>query len=552
MKKPYLLLIVSLGMMIASCGPSDGHSSISRLSFEPSGSSSKGFSSVKSYEEPSDVKDDSIGLNTVVENGFSSARVGDLLQSFDKVDYGYYGGTFEKKLKEPSSTVASHEDLVKLFDYCAFYRIKEKNITININGLSKIEECNLAVWDSTLIPGTVGTVFTANSDGTIKVEFKYNDNANSYVPKQELGENVLYSYFPYVYDYANEGKTLINSIPYVGETELDVHNSDQLIYALLNGYKPVMQDGSPAKRIYDFACQSLKSFIYSDMKDNEKLMAIDFFIANSTNYDYLSDDTAAYVSKNHANNVEELACMFRGFYAEGVFFNSGAVCYGYAKAQALLASLLGFQVRLTHGKIDALSKDSNDPILLNNESGNIYSSHGISLVRKDSNSKWGICDPTYRSAGSLTLGNDDVQFKRSPAVMISYETWSQIYTNADEVGLKYIPENEKVEESYSLRDDYRLVGGSTLTPSDMTESIKAMNDAFATVKRVKEELHKGNGYYVITFYPYCNSDEEALNYYYLYYEAKNSSELASTTTYFAAWQRADLCNFYGLSVYIYL
>ena len=105
MKKLYLLLIVSLGMMIASCGPSDGHSSISRLSFEPSGSSSKGFSSVKSYEQLSDVKDDSIGLNTVVENGFSSARVGDLLQSFDKVDYGYYGGTFEKKLEEPSPTL---------------------------------------------------------------------------------------------------------------------------------------------------------------------------------------------------------------------------------------------------------------------------------------------------------------------------------------------------------------------------------------------------------------------------------------------------------------
>lgn len=524
--------------------------SSSESSGKPSSPSSNSESGFEYSDDPFiEHTDDSIPFSTEVNNGLEYSTLGKILGKFSKEEYGYYGGSFNKKLDEPSTTVTTHQELVDLFDYCAFYKIKEKDVTINIEG-DAIAQCNLAAWDSSMIPGTVGTLFKENEDGTINVKFKYVDNANSFVPG-DLLNGIYMSYFPYIYDYNDENKAKITSIPYVGEKELDVHNSDQLIYALTHGYKPVMQNGSPAKKIYDYACTILKDIIYKDMNDNEKLLAIEFYLANTTEYDYKSDDTAAFASPYHTVNCEEISCLLRGFYAEGALFNGGAVCYGYAKAQALLSSLLGFQVKLTHGSTITKSSTTNDPLTFNQLTGNIYNAHGINLVRKDDNSKWGICDPTFRSAGTLAgIGEDEVQFKRHPAVMLSYDFWKETYTTADEAAFRFINSEDLLEVSYDFTEDYHLIGGYSLAPRTPEDAANTFKGIFDTVKKLSGN-NSGKRYYIFSLYPVTSDDEEAIPLIDMYNEAYYNSELYNTAeTVRYVWRKFEYLNSYGYSVYV--
>lgn len=546
------LLIICLGLALSGCTTNTtSYFSSSNSSSRPISSRSSISESIEIFSDnPTSEKiDDSIPFATVLNNGMEEKTLTDVLTSFKKEDYGYYGGTFDKKIDEPSSVVNSHQELTDLLDYCAFYRIKEKEITLNF-GTNSIEECNLAAWDSLLIPGTVGTKFTQNESGTIKAEFKYTDNANSFIPR-DVFMGVEMNYFPYIYDYKDEGKAKIDAVPYVGDKELDVHNSDQLIYALSHGYKPVMQNDSPAKKIYDKATSILKDIIYKNMNDNEKLLAIEFYLNNNTVYDSVSDDNAAYISATHSENVEEVACLFRGFYAEGALFNNGAVCYGFAKAQALMSLLLGFQVKLTHGKLDLPSNESNDAIQIVEEGLNIYSAHGISLVRKDNNSKWGICDPTFRSAGSLTASDTRVEFMRYPAIMLNVQDWRDIYGTADEVALRYLTSDEIVEKSYDITTDYRLVGGGSLTPRSDAEIKKTFDGIVATVEKASYLLKSTYArFYSVTLYTKVESDEEALTLSRTYDGALTSHKLFNWDITYYRWQTKDYFNIYGYNIII--
>ena len=108
------------------------------------------------------------------------------------------------------------------------------------------------------------------------------------------------------------------------------------------------------------------------------------------------------------------------------------------------------------------------------------------LVRKDDNSKWGICDPTFRSAGALKFDRDYVEFKRRPAIMMSPEEWTLTYESADEVAFKYIPREEIVEKSYNFVDDYRLVGGARLDPKNTRDLDATFTGIIDTIVKAKE------------------------------------------------------------------
>ena len=549
--KKQSLLVICLGLALSACSTSTTSSSSSDFSSRPISSKSSMSESIEIFSDDlsSEKTDDSIPFATVLNNGLEEKTLTEILKSFKKEDYGYYGGAFEKKVDEPSNTVSSHQELVDLLDYCAFYRIKEKEIKLNF-GTNPIEECNLAAWDSILIPGTVGTKFTLNDDGTVIVGFKYSDNANSFVPRDIFGD-VEMNYFPYIYDYKDEHKAKIDNIPYIGDKELDVHNSDQLIYALSHGYKPVMKDNSPAKNIYDQATYILKDIIYKEMNDNEKLMAIEFYLNNTTVYDYVSDDNAAYISAAHSENVEEVASLFRGFYAEGALFNGGAVCYGYAKAQALLSLLLGFQVKLTHGKIDLPSNETNDAVHVSETSVNIYNAHGISLVRKDANSKWGICDPTFRSAGSLPASSTRVEFMRYPAIMLNKEDWQAIYETADEVALRYLNSDEMVSESYNISSDYRLVGGGTLAPRTDSEIKQSLDGIVSTIQKAASlSQYSFAQFFSVTLYAKVETEEEAIELSRTYDGALSNHKLMNMDMTYYRWQNKEYFNVYGYTIIV--
>ena len=553
MKKNYLV-IICMGLLLSACSTQESIASITSYPAPPSSSSSSSVESVSllSDDPQKERTDDSLPYSTIVNNSFEEKTVAEILSDFKKEKYGYYDGAFDdsRKLPSPSNTVKNHQELVDLFDYAAFYRVKEVLITFDMKG-NLFSECNLAVWDSFMLPGTVGTKFTVGEGSNqMKAEFKFVDDANSFVPKK-LGDGATPSYFPYIYDYADENKEKISDVPYVGETPLDVYNSDQLIYAIAHNYRPIMAEDSPAKKIYDEARRVLKNIIYKDMKDNEKLTAIEFYLSNNCVYDYTSDENASYISQIHENNPEELASMFRGFYAEGALFNGQAVCYGFSKAQALLSGLLGFDIRLTHGKIDLLSRDTNDAVVVDEITGNIYNAHGISLVKAKGSSRWGICDPTFRSAGSVTVNSDRVEFKRYPAIMMSVSEWQKTYDTADEVAFQYLSNDELVEESYNFVDDYNLVGGAKLNPKTERDIKNTFTGIINTIVKAKEMLNdQYSRYFVVTLYPSTETEGETMELIGLIESTLSGHKIYEMDIARFYYRQAEYFKAYGYTIYV--
>lgn len=474
----------------------------------------------------------------------------------------YYGGTFTHRIAEPSTTVTSRDALRELFDYCAFYKIPSITYTMSFYvDSTNLEEANIAWWDSTLCPGVVGMNAVDNGGNSMTVTFSYNDDACRFMPKQS--EFALTSTtIPYMFNWSSDALQKISTIPYVGGTELDVHNSDQLIYAVTHGYKPIMDNDSPAKAIYTKAVSVLKDIIFEDMTDNEKLLAIEMWICSNSFYDSVSDDYGAYVRVDGSNNTEEIASYMSGFYADGVFNNKGGVCYGFAKAQALLAGLMGFDVRPTHGRMDVLSKSTHNPISTNTSGANpfyYYNAHGINLVKKGAN-PWGICDPTYAFGASINIGSNEdpviVPFFSKHAISMNLTDWRDLYSAADEAAIGYHEDiaDNMVVSSYDYGLDMRMANGDTWWfTSNYEENMQSRaNNLLATLARYTEVNNITSQHiYMISLFPFVDDDATAT----AVFDYFNNDVGAALSSYLGGWYtygfyRANSLNFYGDVVWI--
>ena len=112
---------------------------------------------------------------------------------------------------------------------------------------------------------------------------------------------------------------------------MEVATSNQLYFAVSNGYKPLPAAGSAAETVYLLAKAALNSIIDDGMTDTEKALAIYDWLAVNVSYDNL-------VAENSA--VENIGA-YNAFYLEGVFVDGVAVCDGIAKAYSLMCGLEG-------------------------------------------------------------------------------------------------------------------------------------------------------------------------------------------------------------------
>ena len=105
-----------------------------------------------------------------------------------------------------------------------------------------------------------------------------------------------------------------------------VYNSEQLVYAVENGYKPYFAtEGSTAEECYEKARRILNEIVKADDDDAAKLLAIHDYIADNVIYD------TELLNLSEANNAGSLS-GYRGFNLEGVFLDKRAVCDGITKA----------------------------------------------------------------------------------------------------------------------------------------------------------------------------------------------------------------------------
>ena len=120
MKNKWLLLSI-IPLMISGCFTKKDTSGSS--SQEPSSSSE---SSSSEGDERFNMYDFDI-TNLLETKNLKKCLEDDFI--FD--EYGYYKGTLESRIEEPSHTANSLQDISDIYDYCAFYKIPSVTITLN-------------------------------------------------------------------------------------------------------------------------------------------------------------------------------------------------------------------------------------------------------------------------------------------------------------------------------------------------------------------------------------------------------------------------------------
>ena len=128
-----------------------------------------------------------------------------------------------------------------------------------------------------------------------------------------------------------------------------ITNSEQLRWAVQNGYKPQCVLNSPAASVLNKAKEVLRCIVSDEMDDETKLRAIYEWLALNVQYDHLA-------AQELTENPTLKASEYDSWYAEGVFNNGKAVCEGYAKAFVIMAGLEGIPAIVVTGNGHAWNK----------------------------------------------------------------------------------------------------------------------------------------------------------------------------------------------------
>lgn len=487
--------------------------------------------------------------NIQVTNGQVTIDLNTALNDFhtkiDDTSY-YYRSGFTKKMNKPDNVISSVEQLTDLLDYCAFY--KEPSASFSFNNPEDAEGyLNLAYWNSTMLPGTVDFEKTVVDDQYF-LTFIYRDDANSYKPK-----NVDFSqktYIPYVYNGTGDK---ITNLPTLSGQELEVYNSDQLIYALTHGYTPVLIANSPAESIYNKASSVLKNIIYSSMDQVDKIVAVDNWISNNTLYDTEADGYAGYHDvQSIDNNPDLIASRFTAFYAEGVFDQGAAVCYGYAKAEAILLGLLGMNVNFTHAKMNQYCVETHNPISASNEdSPTEYLAHGLLMVEDVNTGKFGVCDPTYRYAGTGLFEERLCDYKRLPAALLSLDFWSLVYSSTD-VAFAILNPTKLMTESADVAS--HIIYDGVAANIDLT--LDGVNNAFSHVDNAIDQYKAANNItdqrmYLIQFFPAYYDAEHFEQTIVEIMNQANFSTITDDWSYYRYFYNLLTTEVYGIMLWVY-
>lgn len=340
--------------------------------------------------------------------------------------------SYSKKLALPSHDVNNVEQFADVLDYYAFYG-NDANFVITLTDDYKspsVTSIISAFYKSKLCASTVGLNYSYyNATKKYKIQMLFNNLANTYKASPNYVD--VNTTVPYAFPSNNNRSSSFNDFPYLNNSkgEIDVYNSEQLLYALENNYIPVPLANSPAETLLSKSKDILRSIIKTDMTKNDKLVAIYTYLIANNSYDRISEVDASFFVEEK-NFPDFVASSFRSFYAEGGIIDGQCVCHGFAKSFNVLANIEGF----TSIKVSARSDEANPELLTANiyaddgfEGGGMYSNHGYSYVLNESDNKYYIVDPTYAYSNTSYINGASYNMYRRPAVMKSYNDWTKIY-----------------------------------------------------------------------------------------------------------------------------
>lgn len=240
-----------------------------------------------------------------------------------------------------SFTVDSLDDLVILLDYIRFHDLKDSlKVEVTYTDKAGLEtDIKKAQRELVEFRGSGSIAYGIATSGmkdpnakcilSIHVGTSYRDVEATRTAAS--GGTVIYHYLTSEITPRGESYTEL----YVEKLTktYPVSTSNQLLYVLEHGYRPLPEKDSPAERVYLTAKTLLNTILPENASDVEKAELIYNYLVSYIEYDH----KAVEIAEDDASIWPE----YDAFFLEGVLLRQKAVCDGIAAAYSLLCNMEG-------------------------------------------------------------------------------------------------------------------------------------------------------------------------------------------------------------------
>jgi hypothetical protein len=315
---------------------------------------------------------------------------------------------FRKKLKdlygdyvldEPKSLTeaSSYDELAEIIDYYAFYQLDGSSfvrdtfrVKLNWSHKDATWERNEVYWYCELLKSAVDikAEFEDNSDYLVITLIAYNFATESNASKttRVTRYDSLIEYDSDKTNFIDRDEDFDDFAYYQFSKTATVWNSQQLWYALEQGYIPNCVPGSTAEDILNKTKAILREIIKEGMSDEEKIFTIYNWFGKNVQYDPLYLDYN--YSSDSTNLPNEIISACNSLFIEGTIYDRLAVCIGYSKTYLLMLRIEGIESRIE------ISKYGRSGNYIDSIATNFHSYVFIKL-----NNCWYYSDASFSSAG---------------------------------------------------------------------------------------------------------------------------------------------------------
>ena len=236
--------------------------------------------------------------------------------------------------------VSSEEELIALVDFVRFCNLSEDaqlRVEFSSAFCPTFENAKqLSAYVSSLIergefPNSIGLSYSYSSDSyRLSAVFSSQSVESEGTRCADPDGAGQYLQYEYAHRITSPGRAAdFDAFPIENiKSTLAVSTSNQLVYALEHGFRPLPEVGSTAERVYLAAKAVLRRIVDDDMNDFDKLRAIYEWLILTVRYDHTA-----------ADEVGTDWRFYDAWYPEGVFFCHAAVCDGIAKSFLILARI---------------------------------------------------------------------------------------------------------------------------------------------------------------------------------------------------------------------
>ena len=254
-------------------------------------------------------------------------------ESFVMKGVTYNGGVYE----------VTKEEYPRLLDYLMFY--KTGSAVAVVNGLTGSEESGFytASAKEVEVACSIGVSYPNDNSTEKKINIVFSGYITEPDQKTVGG---TYTQIDFV-KYAKSGTRAADfddfAIEHVGAT-MKVNDTEQLCFALENGYRPVFTQGSTAETVYNAMKDILRGIIGEGFSEKDKALAIAEYLIETVAYD--NEALALFKSAEDPSELNSYRC----FYLEGAIIDKVAVCDGISKAFGAMCAIEGIKAVQVDGK----------------------------------------------------------------------------------------------------------------------------------------------------------------------------------------------------------